>query len=199
MTRFLAALLVILTVLSVAGCGSKTRRLSPEATFSYNIVEVPSDWPDEKVDWPKDDADLALRQQQAYEKYGAPDYFRVRWRKDGRIVSDGELTQMLWSAKSKNAKGLMKRESPDLDWMYLDKNMLISFPKSGVKKEDLPDVLRVVSEYGDPNEIKESRDVNGMDTLILHYYDEGRVVYFKDGKKTNEEIIQAMPGMIMRR
>lgn len=197
--RYMTIALLLPALAMLSGCGgSKSRTLSPDPSFSYNLITVPSDWPDEKIDWPKDDPDLALRQQQVYERYGVPDYFFVRWRRDGRPITEGELTQML-TRQARNARRVYEQRQPELDWVYLDERLLFSFPRTGTKREDLPDEIRIIADYGDPGEVRQTRDVNGNPVTSYHYYDEGMIYYFTDGKLTREESVTRMPGMILRR
>lgn len=107
--RFLMIALMVPLLLAGVGCGgSKQRKLAPDISFSVNLIEVPEDWPIEKKDWPKDPKQ-ALQQQQVYEKYGKPDYFRILWRKDGRIITQGELTQRM-SDKTRDKKKFVKNQ-----------------------------------------------------------------------------------------
>lgn len=59
--------------------------------------------------------------------------------------------------------------------------------------------MRVIAENGDPHEVKEANDINGFNTLIYQYYDLGKVVYFRDGKKIREDKTTELPGMIMKK
>ncbi|CAN5246088.1 hypothetical protein BH09SUM1_BH09SUM1_10450 [soil metagenome] len=181
----------------VTACGGskpKSRKLAPDPTFSLNVIEVPADWPDEKRDWPVDPVTSA-QQQAVYEQNGKPDFFRILWNRDGRLMMQRELAADAWNKR--NAK--KPQAAPEMEWIYLDKAMTYQFKRGGVIKKNLPDNIRTVTEYGDPEEMKESVDMSGAPNLIYQYYNRGKVFYFREGKMYKEENQTPMPGMSMRR
>jgi hypothetical protein len=173
--------LVVAAALLLAGCGGSTkpRVLQPDITFSLNVMEVPADWPLEKRDWPEDVEQAAIRQR-IYEEEGAPDYFRFRWRKDGKPVTRREVQQMLFTEDKakRDLKKFARNRDLDVDWIYTEKGLLYRFGKKGAEKEDLNDQWKIISEYGDPHEIKEIDDPQGKIT-IYQYYDQGKVFYYR--------------------
>lgn len=189
----LIILLAAIVPLMASGCNRtpKKRVLVPDHRFSVNLVPVPPDWPDEAKDWP-DDVDMALRQQRVYERHGAPDYFRLRWNRDGRIIPQAELQQKLMAVRQRNLEKFMAELDLENEWVYLDKGKLFRFQRSGVVERDLPDTIRTLTDYGDPADIKESRDIVGPVTVFT-YYDRGKIFTFRDDMIVKEENIPAMP------
>lgn len=194
---FAAFVFLALGLLTGCGGGSKTRRLSPDVNFSLNVIAVPPDWPDEKKDWSKD-PQIALHQQATYEKHGRPDYFLIKWNRDGRLKSGREFQAEMATAKTKSASKMMRMRSPDFEWVYTEKKLLFGFKRSGPVEKELPDTIATVCEYGDPHEMKEDRDVADQKTEIFQYYDTGKIYYYRDGKKYKEENTKPMPGMMWR-
>ncbi|MCC6546134.1 hypothetical protein IT570_03110 [Candidatus Sumerlaeota bacterium] len=206
MTFFMKKLGVSFAILCacalVAGCNNKPKQrvLFPDINYSFNVMAVPDDWPLEKKDWPVDPTEAAVRQA-VYEREGAPDYFRFRWRKDAKPVTRREVTEMLFvKDKSKrDLKSFTKGKDLTMDWVYKDKGEVYTFTKKGAEKSTLPDEIRIICEYGDPQEIKSSVDVRRLPVTIYQYYNEGKVYYFTDGKLTREETQPRMEGMYERR
>ncbi|MEO8376689.1 MAG: hypothetical protein ABI579_03395 [Candidatus Sumerlaeota bacterium] len=185
-----------------AGCSNKPKQrvLFPDIKYSFNVMAVPDDWPLEKKDWPVDPTEAAVRQA-LYEKEGPPDYFRFRWRKDGHPVTKREVAEML-SVKAPEKRSLRRfTEGKDLkmDWIYKDKGDLYTFDKKGAQKSDLPDELKIICEYGDPQEIKTTNDPARRPVTIYQYYDEGKIYYFTNGNLTREETTTRMEGFSERR
>jgi len=203
--RLLKAAVVVLALAGAmgmaAGCGGtpKARKIAPDPRFSINLVEVPADWPDERIDWPRDNATLAAQQQAVYEQYGKPDYFRLLWKRDGRMMTNTEFQNMAWQRRAKAGKRKEQIETPDLEWVYLDDKLTFQFTRGKVVKGELPDTTRIVTEYGDPHEIKETIDVTKAPNVVYQYYDQGKVFYFREGKLYREENQTPMPAMNMRK
>lgn len=187
-------LLVALTM-ATSACGTKRRKLEANPSFSINVIPVPRDWPDEsKRDWASDPV-LASQQQAVYEQHGPPDFFRVLWSRDGRLMTQREMNARAWMDR----KQKQSKEAPDFEWIYLDKKVTYRFRKGSPTKGVLKDNIRIVTEYGDPQEIKDSMDVSRAPVQIYQYYDRGKVFYFRDGDLYKEENQTPMPGMGMRR
>jgi hypothetical protein len=185
---------LVLAASMILGCGGKGRRLRPDPTFSYNLIAVPTDWPDERFDWDKD-ARKAAYQQAVYEEYGAPDFFRVLYDRTGRVMTQREMQAKAWIERDKRRSN----EVPEFEWIYLEPKLTFRFDNRGPVKGTLPDNIRIMTEYGDPQEIKTTVDANRNQLLIYQYYDRGKVFYFLDGALQREEDQTAMPGMMMRR
>lgn len=192
----LLVLAAMLGQLPSCGGGNRTRDLVPDPRFSLNLIEVPADWPDEERDWPEE-PDLALRQQQVFERYGAPDYFQVMWDRSGRLLTGQEFSQKFFGQN----RGSSERSIRELEkaWVYLDEDKRITFPRRGIEEMPLDDAVEVVAEYGDPQDVKMTKDATGLDVTVFTYYDRGRVFYFREGEKIDEETIQANPGFRLRR
>lgn len=197
MIRTINLLMTTLIVTMIVGCGGKNNRrlIQPDPKFSYNLVEVPVDWPNEDKDWPED-IDEALIRQQAYEKYGTPDYFRLIWFRDERLASEGDIKQLAFGKSGRKLKEYLG--SREREWVYLDKEMILHFERGKMEIRDLTDEIETISQYGDPHAIRMNEDVVGGKTRSFTYYDTGKIYYFRDGKKVREEDQQAMPGMMMR-
>ncbi len=195
---FAAALLVVTAGL-VAACGGRggPRVMVPNSDFSINVVEAPGDWPDEERDWHADPV-IAAQQQRVYEAYGKPDYFRFLWRRDGQVVRQGDLFDMISAQRVDPAKFIAER-NPDMEWVYLDRGITYRFTRSGPQQAPLPDNIRVICEEGDPQEIKENPGADGARMLTYQYYNTGMIYYFRDGEKIREERQPPMPGWGMRR
>ena len=179
-----------------SGCG-RNPRIFPDARFSVNVASVPRDWPDEKKDWPED-VDAALRMQRVYERYGVPDYFRIRWARDGRLLSQKELNQMQFTSNQRSFAKYMKQSNLEYEWVYLDEKKLIRFHRNRVEETDLPDTIRIICEYGDPSDISQTRDIAGPITTYS-YYGLGKRFYFRDGVLDRQEDFTSMPGFSERR
>lgn len=187
--------ILLAALLALSGCGgNKPRRLQPDPKFSINVMAVPSDWPDEKRDWPKDEA-LATVQQQVFEENGSPDFFRFRWRKDEKPMTRRELQQMMYEAdRERSTRRYFKSRTIEIDWIYLSKGVLYKFGKSGAEEKPIEDQWRVICDYGDPQDIKQSVDFSGRPNVIYQYFSEGKIFYFRDGVKYREEDQPRMEG-----
>jgi hypothetical protein len=188
------AMVALVGLMMIPGCGSKGRRIKPDITFSYNVVATPADWPNEKKDWPKDPR-MAAFQQAVYEEHGAPDFFRILYDRSGRVVTQRELKEKAWVQRNNK----QARLDTEFEWIYLDKKLTYRFEARGPIKADLPDNIRILCEYGDPMEMKTTIDINKRNLVIYQYYDRGKIFYFHEGKLDKEEDITAMPGMFMRK
>lgn len=196
---YLISLLIgvfVVTTLS-ASCGGRRPRIFPNAQFSVNVAPVPLDWPDEEKDWPEN-VDAALRMQRVYERHGPPDFFRIRWTRDGRILTQRELSQMQWTANQRSFQRFMNQMQLEHEWVYLDERKLFRFHRNRVEETELPDTIRIICEYGDPNDISQTRDVVGPVTTYT-YFQLGTRFYFRDGKLDRREEFTAMTGWGERR
>ncbi len=195
----LPVFVLALAVGLLAGCGSRNRAriMVPDSSFSVNVVPTPSDWPDEARDWHADPV-IAAQQQRVYETYGTPEYFRFLWRGDGEVVRQGDLFDMLARHRKDPAKFIAER-NPDMEWVYLDHGVTYRFTRSGPQRADLSDPIRIICQYGDPQEVKEHSGPDGARMLSYQYYNIGRIFYFRDGEKIREERQPPMSGYEVRR
>lgn len=197
--RIAGMLVVALGLLGAVACGGKSKmNVKPDWNHSINVVAVPVTWPDEKKDWPKDEQ-MARLQQKAYEEYGPPDYFRVRWNKNGKLMRQAELESILITEKRKRDRYFRSQELP-VDWIYINERRVLKFDRrKGTDEEELRDDLRIVCEYGDPQDIKDTVDINREKNTIFHYFNSGQIFYFKSGELYKEETVTPVPGMNLRR
>lgn len=184
-------------MLSACGSRNRPRVLVPNSDFSVNVVEAPADWPDEKRDWHEDPV-IAAQQQRVYETYGKPDYFRFLWRRDGGVVRQADLYDLLYTNR-RDPADYMREQSLDLEWIYLDQGITYRFTRSGPEQEPLTDALRVITDLGDPEEMKEHVEPDGTEALTYQYYSRGVIYYFRDGEKIREERHAPVSGWNHRR
>jgi hypothetical protein len=191
--RVLRLVIVTLFAVVATACGgSGPRFIEPDITFSVNIIAVPADWPIEDEDWPED-IDMALRQQRAYEKYGKPEFFRVRWNREGRVISRTELQQRMNAQKERKVDRFLKALDAEREWLYRERNLLLRFHKDRVEERPLPDTLRILCDFGDPHEVTQTADALGP-LVVYRYFDRGKVFYFRNEKLFKEDTVPAMPG-----
>ncbi len=199
-SRFLCFSVALAATLAISACNKKDKdplRKWIDPTFSMNVVPVPMDWPKEERDW-HDTPRIAAYQQRLYEEKGAPDYFYLYWRRDGKPLTAREFTMDSWVHRNDEDRSPMNN-LPDRGWIYLDDDAIYRFQRNGPEKKPLPDTIRLITEYGDPHEIKESTDPAGQPHTIYQYYDEGKIFYFREGKKYKEQNTQRMEGFLERR
>lgn len=192
----LAIVATLAILLSACNTVPKGPYPDPDPKFSWNLVDTPQTWPDEEKSW-SEDPDIALAQQNVYERYGAPDYFRVVWFRDGRLASATDVHQVLFGLQKRQ----MARTVRDMprEWIYLDEKLGFMFPRSGVERRELEDWYEILADYGDPHEIKESTGPTGRREVSFHYVDSGNIFYFMEGKKIREDKVQGVPGMTIKR
>ena len=192
-------LLAVLTVAALSACGSRNRPrvLVPNSDFSVNVVPAPPDWPDERRDWHPDPV-ISAQQQRVFETYGKPDYFRFLWRRDGRIVRQADLYDLLYTHR-RDPEDYMKEQNLDLEWVYLEHGITYRFTPSGPQQGEVSDALRVITDLGDPEEMKENVDRDGVEELTYQYYSRGVIYYFRDGTKIREERHAPVSGWNHRR
>ncbi len=180
------------------GCASKQagpRPVVPDPLFSYNVAKVPKNFPLENRDWSEDER-IASHQQAVHAKHGSPDFFWLQWNRDGRLMTKQDFRTESWVRRGE--KDVAKRQPPSIAWIYLDDGLSYEFKASGAQEKPLTDMLRIVCDYGDPGELKDVKDALGEPSVIMQYYEEGKIFYFKEGKKTSEENVQRMPGFYSR-
>ncbi|MEQ8820285.1 MAG: hypothetical protein RLY93_08565 [Sumerlaeia bacterium] len=181
--RFFTGGLLLAALIAFLGAGCGKKKLEPDIDFSINVMPVPQWWPREDKDWPEIPA-AREAQQQVWAERGTPDYFRIVYTADRRIVRQPEL-----------GTGRMagKKDQVELEWIYFEDGEVISFAGPKVKERDIDDQLRTVCKYGDPSEIKTWPEV-GVERSSFTYYDHGKTFYFVDGALTDTYEFKPMAG-----
>lgn len=186
-------LAVLSFVLLLAACGKEKQKLAPDPKFSINVMETPEFWPREDKDWPKDE-EKRLIMEGTYAEMGRPDFFRVIWTPDRRIMRQREMVEML------DQKGRGLNKAPELEWIYLDKGKVVRFTRTEAQVRDLDERLISLCRLGDPNDVKVRRDPDGRNVEIYTYYNTGQILYFdqKSGGRIREDQVAPTPGYITR-
>jgi len=154
---------LILPIFFVASCKDK-EDLSIDPDFSINLATPKKNWPHLKK--------ISEGEKNALKKYGRPDFVRIWWNKKGRILTAKELGD---SFKKNKISELHK------SWIYLEPPSEIIFYLDGSFKETkLCDKLKIIGDYGDPEDIKTSSDTTGSKCEIWTYYSAGYHFKFID-------------------
>lgn len=176
MRRILPLMMILVLIgisLGATGCrrGPEKRALIYDPTFSLNVKRVPSYWPREDLDWPRNEMEREARKE-AWANYGTPDFIRHVRTFDRRIVRPVEMEKGHVLAGQRNR--------PLIQWIYLDKDLVLEFDGPRVEELELDDKLRTVCIYGDPNDIR-SLDQQHYERTSFYYYNHGREFIFVDG------------------
>lgn len=188
-TASLAALFLLGTSLLATACGKKEPALEPDPEFSINVMVVPDFWPREEIDWPEDET-LRRVQQEAWARYGTPDFLRFVYTVDRRIVKPSEAVEGHRMSGRRGSK-------PEDEWVYFDQGIVLRFKGTEVIERPLDDMLKTIVLYGDPNEIKRWPEL-GVERTSFTYYDHGKTFNFGGGKLTDTYEFKPMPGFNMR-
>jgi len=194
--RAIFFLLIIAGSFTLAGCGGKKDNvpLTPDPSFSVNVMPVPPNWPRERVDWPSNEEHKVV-QKGIYEKYDKPDFIRYVYTFDARFVTSEEMQQ--W----RHMVG--KRPEPLVEWVFLDEEKVYRFDgkKEPVDRE-LEDKLRVICMEGDPQKVTNVavHPEEDMEKEIWFYYTSGNEYHFIEDRKVSERKVSAgMPGSSLMR
>lgn len=194
LTRLLLALLVGLLPVLLVSCNKNKRKIAPDPEYSLNVMPVPEFWPREEQDWPKDP--VAARVQQDYlAEHGRPDFFRVVWRPDRRIIRHFEMMDAI------ERKGAGLAAAPELEWIYLEGDTVVRFYPRRHEARELDHRLLTHCVYGDPHEVKSNPDpATGRILETYFYYDIGKVYYYdaETGKLVREQPTPPL-GRVVRR
>ena len=176
-SRILAPLLGVLLVV-LGGCEKKPEEkpLEIDQKFSVNVIPIPHYWPREKFDWPTSPVERNIRQE-AWAKYGTPDFLRRIYTFDNRIVRPLELSEGHVLAG--------KRPVPLDQWVYIEEDRTITFTGPRMELGTIPDQIRIVCLNGDPNEVKEFPRAD-FTMVSFFYYNQGKEYVFMDGKLWKE-------------
>jgi hypothetical protein len=139
--------------------------------------------------WPKLDK-LPPAQIEVYEKYGAPDFFRVWFNPHGELATEWEATRLY---RTKNLEKYVG------SWIYTGRKIEVVF-RSPAKYEEVPlsDKLSLICRRGDP----ESRDVQnkkGMVREVWTYYSYGERYIFLDDRLADTELFRGFGAPLDRR
>jgi hypothetical protein len=83
-----------------------------------------------------------------------------------------------------------------MSWVYLDREIEVTFEESGVEEKPLTDEIRALCELGDPDEIKNISQDASVRHVRYIYRQEGTMIDFVDGKKKSVQATKPMPGWI---
>ena len=166
----------ILCTLWLSGC-AKYHYLKFDQYFSINLAKPGSKWPNRNK---MTEAEKAL-----LDERGAPDYIRVWWSNEDRIVQFMEV-----HARMNKLEHLERKQS----WIYVDSQEEVVFKgESDFFVRPLSDKLKIVSTYGDPDLIKiEEQSEDKSTREIWQYYSAGKIFTFHDERLTREQTTQKM-------
>ena len=184
----LAGAVLLAASVFLTACGGKEPVLKPDPDFSVNVMAVPEWWPREELDWPEDAARRQV-EQDAWARYGTPEFLRFVYTVDRRIVKPSE------SLEGHRMAGTQGK--PDIEWIYVNDEIILSFNKGKAVERPLDDRLRTVVLYGDPNEIKRWPEL-GVERTSFTYYDHGKTFSFAGDKLMDTYDFKPMPGFNMR-
>lgn len=173
----LIGILIILTSLFTA-CKEKA-----EVTLDQNSVNIGS----VGKDWPKK-FKLTTAEDTVLKKYGRPDYFRIRWVKDGSFQNMMQVNHIMSFKKIANIKK---------SWIYEKIGKEIIFTDED-KYEEIPitEQLKLIMEYGDPESVKKFTDKAGILKETWSYYSLGKDYIFYNGHLSETFEYPAMGMMI---
>lgn len=182
-------------VMAVACGGEPDPAKAPiviDPNYSVNVIPVPAFWPREKFDWSKDEAQKVV-QKDTLAKYGRPDYIRLLYTFEDRMVRTPEAMQGFTMPG--------KRPEPLTEWVWIDANRVVRFDKTEAKEREISDELRMVCLNGDPGQITRV-PVPGMpdkERVTYVYFNIGKEFLFVDGKKVDEKTLsQSADGLNLR-
>jgi hypothetical protein len=187
LTRALALLALLAVALLAGACagGPEKDPLSLNADFSSNVMPTPHFWPREKVDFPESEqARQAWRD--ALAEHGRPDFLWFVHTFDREPVLVDDL-------RSPERIGAMRQE-PLIDWIYIDKKMVLSFSGAQTERMDLSDKARTLCLYGDPNEVRPFATADGSQEPRWLYYVHGREFAFRGDTLVGTYRFPPMPG-----
>ena len=170
MFKKLCQIVLILPALMALVACEQDVKIDPE--FSVNVFMPGPKWPTVKK--------LTLPQNEAYEKYGRPDAFRVWWTPKGELKSRDAAVAEFKQKKMKNP--------PPYSWLYLARNIELVFTGSGYEERPMPDQVRILAKYGDPEDVKELQ----TGTTQWMFYGAGKLYKFIDGRIVEEKEFPAM-------
>jgi hypothetical protein len=172
---------------ALTGCNKNNPEKEPltlDQDFSVNVMQVPTYWPREKMDWPED-ALQARTQQEAWARHGTPDFLRMVYTYDNRVVRPIELDPSSTLAGA--------RPAPLVQWIYIDDDKTLLFRDDRVIEGELDDIVETVCMLGDPAEL-DYREQDGVTRTRMMYYNRGQELIFYDGVLAEKRQHPALPG-----
>ena len=165
------ALLAALCLLGSA-CSEIVKPYAMDPGVSVNVGLPRTDWPTVE-----EEATMTPAKTEVLKKMGRPDMMYLNWYPRELITNQSGVYM-----RTRN-HNLDKLEVPT-DWVYLDAGKFVRFKGDRrYEVEDLPDKLRVVCEFGDPNDISTYRGSGGTRMETWKYYRDGVIVKFADDRK----------------
>jgi hypothetical protein len=157
--RIALAVIIALLVIVSLDCGKKD--LMFDTKFSINLARPG------KYFLTKDGTPA---QKEVQEKFGTPDFVRLYWDKKGDIVTLLAVDESLRKGKQRDVKQT---------WIYVDANQEITFTNDEeYSVGPLSEKVKIVCEFGDPDQIQKHTDNEGGLEEIWTYYGKGRIFKF---------------------
>lgn len=166
----LLALAVTLGLTVLSACDDQDYVINQE--FSVNLFQPGPKWPKVKK--------LKPLEKEVYEKYGKPDHFRIWW------TPSGQPKQRLDLEKQFSQKSI--KQVPKYSWVYLQQGKEIVFGATNYQEVSLTDQVRILTEYGDPEDVKE---LSGGITQWM-FYGAGKLYKFVNGRIVEQKELPAM-------
>jgi hypothetical protein len=146
-----------------------------------NVAKPQKNFPDEDK--------LVPSKKEVFTLYGAPDFVRLWWSKDGRIHRSLEVDSNI-----KNKDFLITKHS----WIYLDKNIECVFDSlKSYREVPLSDNIRTVCTYGDPENINIVSEKEPF-SEIWYYYSQGLNLKFVNDKLVSQQKFRPMGRIISK-
>lgn len=124
--------------------------------------------------WPGEDIKLTESEEKAIEEFGRPELGRVWWVRSGDFQNQTQVYKLSMQKKLQDVK---------LSWLYPEKNIEVMFlNEKEYKTQPMTDKLKLVCDFGDPEDIKKYEDRAGVMKETWCYYSLGKNFIFFDGK-----------------
>ncbi|NQU42995.1 hypothetical protein HQ520_06905 [bacterium] len=184
--RRLGGFLAVLGIAGLSmGCGLFRKEpgigYSMESRFSVNVAMA-------QPGIPKDLERFPANQRHVLEERGVPDFIHLRWVPGKDVVEEGRVYHMKTAHRG-------KLEPRDKSWIYLAKDLEVLFEgETEFREEPLSDKMRVICEYGDPQDIRYNS--SGQTQIVnWRYYSEGIIFRFQDEKliETDRSSLRPIP------
>jgi len=172
--RLAAWLALAAAITGFATCGMEPP-VNVNPNFSYNLAVPDARWPRLNL--------LSPAENEVYQKYGKPDYFRLWYNKQGDLVSGREAGPIVRARKLRDLRR---------SWIYEDKKIEVKF-RSPAKSEEVPlsDQLQVLCLRGDPQE-RDPQIRNGILREMWTYFDKGEKYIFMDGRLAEKQLFKGV-------
>lgn len=172
-------LAVAVVLIGAASC-PKAIQIDIDTKFSANLVRPAATWP------PLDQ--LTPAELDAYEKFGAPDFFHLWYNRRGDLVSSREAHPFI---REKKLDELPR------SWVYEAGGFEIRFLTAArFEKQPISDKIKVICLRGDPQDVDRQRMRNGDVKEYWTYFDVGEKYLFVNDRQAGEP--QIFKGMNRR-